>query len=113
MATTGRSRRSQGHAVTDVLDLPTVRPLATAVALEELVLSETKVEDGDLMPLAELPKLRKLWLTEIANVEALRAARPDIDIHYHYDHYPLPDPKREALKERVGAVTIWKPGEGL
>ncbi len=65
------------------------------------------------MPLAELPKLRKLWLTEIANVEALRAARPDIDIHYPYDHYPLPDPTREALKERVGAVTIWKPGEGL
>ena len=62
------------------------------------------------MPLAELPELRRLWLTEIANVEELRAARPDIDIHYHYDHYPLPDPIREALEERVGAVTIWKPG---
>ena len=34
-------------------------------------------------------------------------------IYYHYDHYPLPDPIREALEERVGAVTIWKPGEGL
>jgi len=103
----------EGHAVTHVLDLPTVRPLAKAVALEELVLCQTKVEDGDLMPLAGLPKLRRLWLTEIANVEALRAARPDIAIHYHYDHYPLPDPKREALKEHLGAVTIWKPGEGL
>jgi hypothetical protein len=101
-------------AAGDVLDLPTLRPLAKAAALEELVLCETKVEDGDLMRLAELPTLRRLWLmTEIANVEALRAARPDIAIYYHYDHYPLPDPKWEALKERVGAVTIWKPGEGL
>ena len=65
------------------------------------------------MPLAELPRLRRLWLIQIAKVEALRAARPDIAIYYHYDHHPLPDPKREALKERVGAVTIWKPGEGL
>ena len=103
----------EGHAAADVLDLPTMRPLAKAAALEELVLCETRVEDGDLMPLAELPRLRRLWLIQIAKVEALRAARPDIAIYYHYDHHPLPDPKREALKERVGAVTIWKPGEGL
>jgi hypothetical protein len=98
-------------AVTDgeVLRLPTLKPLANVSALEELTLFGA-VEDGDLGPLAELPRLRKLRLGPSigADVEALRVARPDILI----DYTPI-DPKWEKLKERVGAVAIQKPGEGL
>ena len=91
------------------LHLPTVNPLAKASALEELALF-CVVDDGDLTPLAELPKLRKLRLGPSigADVEALRAARPDMQIDY-----TPPDPKWEKLKERVGAITIQRPGEGL
>jgi hypothetical protein len=98
-------------ALTDseVLRVATVKTLAKVSALEDLTLV-CAVEDGDLTPLAELPRLRRLrlgsWIG--ADVEALRAARPDIRI----DYTPL-DPKWEKLKERVGAVTIQRPGEGL
>lgn len=98
-------------AITDIesLRLPTLKPLAKASALEDLTLFGA-VEDCDLTPLAELPKLRKLWLGPRigASVDALRAARPDIQI----DYTPI-DPKWEAFTERVGNVTIQRPGEGL
>jgi hypothetical protein len=90
--------------------LPTVRTLAQASGLEEIVLWETIVEDGNLMPLAELSNLRIVRLGSMigADVERLRAARPDLEIHY-----TPPDPKWAALREQVGEVTIQKPGEGL
>jgi hypothetical protein len=98
-------------AITDseVLRLPTLKPLAAAAALEELTLFGS-VEDKDLSPLAELPGLRKLRLGSRigADVEALRAARPDMQI----DYTPI-DPKWEKLKERVGKITIQRPGEGM
>jgi hypothetical protein len=40
-------------------------------------------------------------------VEVIRA-RPEIQLDY-----TPPDPKWEKLKERVGAITIQRPGEGL
>ncbi len=97
-------------AENQVIRLPSVKILAEAQGLERLVLLETAVEDGDLMPLAELPRLRFLHLgSQIgADVEKLRAARPDIEIRYH-----PPDPKWAALREESGAVTIQKPGAGL
>ena len=91
------------------LRIPTAKPLAKALNLEELTLF-CKVEDQDLSPLAELPKLRKLRPGPAigADVETLRVTRPDIQI----DYTPL-DPKWEKLKERVGAITIQRPSEGL
>ena len=94
----------------EILQLPTVKPLARASEIEELVLFHTTIEDGDLIPLAELPKLRKVRLGSMiaADVEKLRAARPGIEIDY-----APPDPKLQALREQVGKVTIQKPGQGL
>ena len=93
----------------DRFRIPTLKPLSRAAAIEELSLSCT-VEDGDLTPLGELPLLRKLKLAEYVggNVEALRAARPDIEIDY-----TTPDPKWAKLRERVGEITIQRPGEGV
>jgi len=97
-------------AMTDseMLRLPTLKPLAKASALEELTLLAA-VEDGDLQPLMELPQLRKLKLGPGigGDVELIRT-RAEIQL----DHTP-PDPKWEKLKERVGAITIQRPGEGL
>ena len=89
--------------------VPSVKPLGRLPELEELTLF-IEVEDGDLMPLASLPKLRRVRLASTigGDVEALRAARPEIEL----DYTPV-DPKWEKLKERVGAITIQKPGEGL
>jgi hypothetical protein len=86
-----------------------LKPLAKASAIEELSLF-CAVEDGDLTPLAELPRLRKLSLGPSigGDVDALRVARPDILI----DYTPI-DPKFEKLKERVGKIAIQRPGEGL
>jgi hypothetical protein len=91
------------------LRLPTLKRLATASALEEITLF-CAVEDGDLSPLAELSGLRRLRLGPRigGDVEALRAARPDVRI----DYAPI-DPKWAKLKERVGKITIQRPGEGL
>src|SRR5207244_1129899 len=94
----------------DVVHLPSLRPLATARRLEELVLIGVRVDDGDLLPLASLPALRKLRLGQdiAADVAALRAARPDLEIHY-----TPPPTRRTDLEERVGHVTINRPGEGI
>jgi hypothetical protein len=98
-------------AITDgeVMRVPTLKPLAKASALQDLTLI-CGVADGDLTPLMELPQLRKLRLGPSigANVETLRSARPDMLI----DYTPL-DPKWEKLKERVGEITIQRPGQGL
>ena len=92
-----------------MMRVPSVRALAGLTELEELTLF-VEVEDGDLRPLAGLPKLRKVRLASTigGDVEALRAARPEMGV----DYTPL-DPKWEKLQERVGAITIQKPGEGL
>ena len=93
----------------EMLRVPTLKTLAKASALEELTLFGI-VEDGDLTPLAELQRLRKIKLGPRigGDVQALRAARPDILIDY-----TPPDPKWEKLRERVGEITIQRPGEGL
>jgi hypothetical protein len=94
-------------AESDILHLPSVKPLVGLSGLEELALLQTTVADGDLMPLAELPKLCKVRLGSMigADAEKLRAARPDMDIDY-----TPPNPKLQALGEQIGSVTIQKPG---
>jgi len=93
----------------DMFRIPTLKPLDKAATLEEILFRCT-IEDRDLTPLAKLPRLRKVKLASYigADVEALRAARPDIEIDY-----TPPDSKWEKLKERVGRITIQRPGEGL
>lgn len=94
----------------DVVKLPSLRPLAAAQTLEELTLLGVHVEDGDLSTLAELPHLRRVRLGQDigADVEKLRAARPELEIHY------TPPPARNKdLEEQVGSVTIHRPGEGI
>jgi hypothetical protein len=90
--------------------LPSLKPLSRLTHLEEITLRETILEDGDLTPLADLPKLRRVRLGAMiaADVEKLRGARPDLAI----DYTPR-DPKWEALREKAGAVVIQKPGEGM
>jgi hypothetical protein len=90
--------------------LQSLKPLARAAALEEIVLLETLVEDGDLLPLANLKRLKTVRLASRigADVERLRAARPDIQIDY-----TPPDTRFDALREQVGFVTIQRPGAGL
>lgn len=105
-----RSLTIDDSAITDaeILELPSVKPLAKLSRLEELTLF-CKVEDGDLAPLLELPRLGKLRLGPSigGNVEIF-GVRPEIEL----DYKPI-DPKWEKLKERVGAIAIQKPGEGL
>jgi hypothetical protein len=97
-------------AVGDVLHLPTLRDLAEAKGLEEIRIMHAAVDDGDLLALAALPNLREVTLgSEIGgDVERLRAARPELNVRY-----TPPNPRFEALKEKVGGVTIRRPGEGL
>ncbi len=90
--------------------LPTIRPLASASALEELTLRETTIEDGDLTPLLNLPKLRKVHLHSRigGDVELLRAARPDLEIYHAASNLRL-----NVSEEIVGGVTLQRPGFGL
>ena len=92
------------------VQLTNLQPLRRASGLEELVLLETVIEDGDLLPLADLAMLKKVRLGSMigADVEKLRIARPDLQIQYR-----PPDTRFDALKERVGRITIQKPGAGL
>jgi hypothetical protein len=94
----------------DIVHLASLRPLTTARRLEELELTGVCIDDGDLLPLADLPALRKVRFGQeiAADVEALRTARPDLEIHY------TPPPQRRTdLEVRVGNVTINRPGDGI
>jgi hypothetical protein len=46
----------------DIVPLPSLRPLSSDRALEELVLLGVRLEDRDLLSLAQLPQLRKVRL---------------------------------------------------
>jgi hypothetical protein len=93
----------------DMFRIPTLKPVEKAATLDKISLHCT-IEDRDLAPLARLPQLRKVKLASYigADVEALRAARPDVEIDY-----TPPDPKWAKLKERVGRITIQRPDEGM
>lgn len=66
----------------DLVRLETIRPLADAQKLEEIRLDGAIIEDGDLSPLADLPALRRVSVYGDVRVEALRRARPDIEIDW-------------------------------
>lgn len=94
----------------DPVRLQSLKPLSRANDLEQIVLWETVVEDGDLLPLAELRNLKRIRLASKigGDVEKLRSARPDIEV----DFTPA-DARFEALQERVGFVTIQRPSTAL
>jgi hypothetical protein len=94
----------------DIAHVPTLRDLSSARALEDLVLIGVQVDDRDLLPLVQLPQLRKVRLgQEIgADVDALRAARPELEVHY-----TRPPERRTDLAVRIGNVTINRPGDGI
>jgi hypothetical protein len=94
----------------DIVHVETLRPLAALPRLEEVVLLGTAIDDGDLSPLVALPKLRKVRLGRHsgADVDKLRAARPDLAIEYS-----APPAKSNELTERIGEITIRHPGGGI
>jgi hypothetical protein len=87
----------------DAVRINSIRPLAHNGSLEELDLSGTVIEDGDLSPLVGLPALRKVRLYgELGSaVDELRRARPDIEIKW--SEPPKPTGKK------VGPVYIQPP----
>jgi len=93
----------------DVFHIPTLTPIEKASALSDISL-RCAIDDGQLTPLARLPRLRKVKLASYigADVETLRVARPDVEVDY-----TAPDAKWAKLKEIVGRVTIRQPGEGM
>ena len=88
----------------EVSHIDTLKPLATLASLEEFVLVGTKIDDGDLSPLFDLPRLARVHLGQDvgADVEKLRRARPDLRIVY----FP---PKAGPPAERVGEIAIHPP----
>jgi hypothetical protein len=95
---------------TDVVRLESLAFLGRLESLEELVLDGVAIGDGNLLPLAGLPNLRKVKLGQAigADVEKLRQACPHLEVLY------TPPPERNRrLEECVGAVTIHRPGDGI
>jgi hypothetical protein len=92
----------------DIVHVDSLRPLAGAVGLEELVLDAAVVDDGDLSPLAGLPGLRRVAVFGDlgAEVDRLRRARPDVAVE-------LLGGPAGAPGEPVGVVAIHPPGPGI
>jgi len=84
-----------------------LRPLAAAQALEEVVLTGTVVDDGDLAPLSELLALRRVVaFGDVSDaVAAFRRARPDVEVTWHGGGTPP--------GERLGAVFLRPPRHGM
>lgn len=93
----------------DIVHVRSLKPLAGASRLEELVLLGTAVDDGDLMPLAEIPTLRRVQLGQDvgAELDTLRRARPDIEMQV------MPQHTRASEGEVAGAVTVHRPSPGV
>jgi hypothetical protein len=91
----------------DIVHVNSLRPLAAAAALEELTLQAAVVDDGDLGPLADLPKLRQLRLFGDLErqVEQLRTSRPDVAITWF--------PQERTPGERIGIVFVRPPTAAL
>jgi hypothetical protein len=71
-----------GRTPAETIRVNSLRPLATATSLEDLVLDHATVDDRDLRPLVELPALRRVALFGELEREAteLRASRPDVEV---------------------------------
>jgi hypothetical protein len=76
----------------DIVHVDSLRPLASARALEAVMLRATVVDDGDLAPLAELPALRRVEVFGDLGraVAALRRARPDVEVVWREGAKPVP-----------------------
>jgi hypothetical protein len=94
----------------EILRLPGLAPLADAHDLEELELLCVHLEDGSLKPLAELPRLQRVSLGQHsgADVDGLRAARPDLLVEHQE-----PTPRHPELELVVGKVIAHRPGNGV
>ena len=90
----------------DIVTVESLRPLSDLVNLQEVALLGTAIVDADLAPLIGLPNLRKVVLGRHieADVEKLKAARPDVQIEYH-----APSAETAEDVERVGEITIHRP----
>jgi hypothetical protein len=96
-----------GGEYRDIMHVASLRPLERLANLEELTLDGTIVDDGDLSPLVSLPRLARVRLFGDleAGVEALRRARPDLEITWKAPQAP---PGR-----KVGRIYLREPGAGL
>ncbi len=76
----------------DIVHVDSLRPLASARALEEVLLRATVVDDSDLSPLIDLPALRRVEVFgDLGSaVAALRRARPDVEVIWREGTRPTP-----------------------
>ncbi len=90
--------------------LASLKALSGCSGLEQVVLLDTLIEDGDLLPLAGFPQLKRVKLGSRigANVELLRKARPDLQVEW-----TPPNTSTDHLYEQVGAIKIRRPGASL
>ncbi len=91
----------------DDVHVASVRPLAALDRLEEVVLSGTVIDDGDLSPVAELPRLRKLVIYQASGpvVENLRA-RPGLEL-IEYSGASAPAATVHGLPIRQASDKSW------
>lgn len=96
-----------GSEYQDIVHIESLRPLAAAKTLEEIILDGVIVDDPDLTPLADLPALRQVSLFGDVerSVDILRRARSDLDVKWQ--------PGSAPPGERVGAVFLRQPTSQL
>jgi hypothetical protein len=95
-----------GIGARDDIHVRSIKPLASAAALEEVLLPGVSIDDGDVTPLIGLPRLRrvKVYGDLDASVLELRRARPDVTVDWR--------PADQRQGERMGDVYLQKPVEG-
>lgn len=96
-----------GIGARDDIHIRSIKPLASAAALEEALLPGVSIDDGDVTPLIGLPRLRrvKLYGDMDASVLELRRARPDVAVDWR--------PADQRRGERMGDVLSAAAGRRL
>jgi hypothetical protein len=97
---------SVGHGPRDTMHVRSLAPLASAEMLEVVSLAGVVVDDRDVTPLVQLPRLRrvKLYGDLGDGVDALRRARPEVAVEWN--------PAPVVPGEVVGAVRVRPPLDG-
>lgn len=96
-----------------ILHVASVRALARCEGLEELHLKGTIVDDADLSALTALPRLRCVRIhfddgSLAGAAEALRRARPEIEIYYHtLGRVPGRDVGGTVIHRPTGGIDSW------